>query len=148
MGYTHYFYYKETPQVTWDKIVIDCKKLAANLPSDVKIDGCTKYESTPHFGDTEIWFNGITDHETFVLQQAGIPVESYQSNTDGLGFAFCKTAGKPYDLMVCACLLVYKHHSPDTMRLSSDGDASDWADAENFVKDTLGYTSTFTEHTK
>jgi hypothetical protein len=143
MGYTHYFKHKKTGKRKWAKIVEDCKKLADNLPEDVLIDGCSAYP-TPQFDSKEIYFNGTDEgfkwidhknnkypkngHETFVLSQAGSG-----------GFAFCKTARKPYDLLVCACLLVYKHHSPKTMDLGSDGDSEDWKEAEAFVKKILGY---------
>jgi len=147
MGYTHYFQHKKTPKATWNEIVADCKKLSENLPSDVLIDGCSAYPE-PQFNGKEILFNGTDEgftfkqheadeypensHETFILNQAGSG-----------GYVFCKTDRKPYDLMVCACLLVYKYYSPKTMDLSSDGKEPDWKDAEKFVKKILGNTIKF-----
>ena len=154
MGYTHYFGHKKTAKKKWASIVDDCKKLQANLPKTILIDGCNAFPN-PQFDGEQILFNGTdkgftwkqhqnsacglekypeNSHETFLLKQKGIG-----------GFPFCKTARKPYDLMVCACLLVYKHHSPDTMELGSDGDSEDWADAEKFVEKHLGYTVKFKE---
>ena len=149
MGYTHYFEHKKTSKINWALIVEDCKKLSVKLPKDVYIDGCFAFPE-PQFTGEMIHFNGTdkgfswkrhkngeypeNSHETFELLAEG-------SN----GFCFCKTARKPYDLLVCACLLVYKHHSPATMDLGSDGDSEDWADAEKFVKDVLGYEVKYAE---
>jgi hypothetical protein len=147
MGYTHYFHHKKTAKKKWAAIVKDCKTLQAKLPKTILIDGCCAFPE-PQFNDEEILFNGTdkgftwkqhqkgeypkNGHETFSLSQKG-------------DRSFCKTARKSYDLLVCACLLVYKHHSPLTMELGSDGDNEDWADAENFVNKHLGYTVQFTE---
>ena len=127
-------------------IVKDCRKLKKNLPehslssgeyykdSPLAINGCSNYK-TAQFTKEHIWFNGYNPndenddlgHETFVMSREG-------SN----GFAFCKTTRKPYDLMVQACLLIYKYYSPKTIDLGSDGDAEDWKVAVDFVNDTLG----------
>jgi len=41
---------------------------------------------------------------------------------------FCKTARKPYDLLVCVSLLAFKHafDNPDVFSFSSDGDNAEW----------------------
>jgi hypothetical protein len=130
MGYTHYYEHKETSEPRWNLILRDCKKLAASLPTGVEIAG---WDGTgePVFNDNQIRFNGVAphSHETFVLERC--PGENQ--------FAFTKTAQKPYDLLVCACLLVYKRHSPDSMSLSSDGGPGEWRNAEVFVKTVLQY---------
>jgi len=124
MGYTHYFEHTEISQEVWDKIVLDCKLVCKDQPIEDDLDG-----SEPKFTNTFITFNGVDydGHETFDLNRKG-----------SAGFTFCKTAAKPYDLAVTACLLIYKHHSPDTMILSSDGDDEDWVDAKKLVWDILG----------
>lgn len=122
MGYTHYFPHHHTADKVWRKIKADCEKVISNLPEDIKIVD----ESSDH----NVWFNGFEDegHETFVLYRAGSD-----------GFEFCKTARKPYDLAVTACLLVYKHHSPDTIKVSSDGDAEDWVEAKALTMKLFNY---------
>jgi len=40
---------------------------------------------------------------------------------------------------------VYKCHSPETMELSSDGNAESWEEAENFIFEVLGYEKVFEE---
>lgn len=54
-----------------------------------------------------IFFNG--DYETFYVQR-----------TAGLDFGFCKTARKPYDRYVVACLLILADEIED-FNWSSDG---------------------------
>jgi len=132
MGYTHYFPHTAIDQKVWDKIVDDCKKLLAvnNIPLCRYGDDDDK----PILDNNTICFNGYGDdgHETFSLNREG-------SN----GFQFCKTARKFYDTLVCACLLVYVHHSPDTIELGSDGNADEWADGESIVREVLGYELSF-----
>lgn len=52
-------------------------------------------------------------HEDFWLQRVG-------------GWMFCKTARKPYDVLVTAALLSVAYHVR-AARVKSDGDAPDWA---------------------
>ena len=44
------------------------------------------------------------------------------------GFNFCKTAAKPYDLVVTAILVLAEHFSEGHFKVSSDGDPEDWAE--------------------
>ena len=48
---------------------------------------------------------------------------------------FCKTAHRPYDLMVCSCLLLYRAHFPKQVKVRSLGDLEDWMEAIQFVSD-------------
>jgi len=96
----------------------------------------------PIFDTDEIWFNG-TDKDFTPKDEKDHPELSHETFTlfrkGSVGFCFCKTAQKPYDLMVQACLLVYRHYSPDTINLGSDGDEEDWEAAVDFVHHVLGY---------
>lgn len=74
----------------------------------------------PEVSDTQIRFNGVGNdgHETFILRKK-IDKEDQ--------FNFCKTAHKPYDTAVGLVLLIAKKHSPNSIRVSSDGDWEfDW----------------------
>lgn len=161
MEHTHYFEHKKVNRKVWGRIVADCKKLYQNMPryhngQRLILDGCFRFDSA-QFNNNRIYFNGTDlrftwqDHkdgknpnmagETFTLMRIPVPLfkgEVKNSNT-GCYYMDCKTERLPYDLMVTACLLVYKHHSPETMALRSDGNVHDWRDAENFVKSVLGY---------
>lgn len=131
MGYTHYFPHKTVTQEVWDKIMQDCIHLRrAALPKNIEIgywDGTGTISG--EFGTNRIAFNGVgsDSHESFVLNR--------EAQED---FSFCKTARKPYDLLVCACLLAYKFHSPKTIKISSDGDREDWQPACDFVTQVFG----------
>ena len=135
MGYTHYFEHRRVSKGIWGLICKDVTKLFNNLPKDVQLSDDSNHpdsEVAKEAGEVvlsgAIWFNGYPDpHETFCLHSLG-------SN----GFEFCKTAHKPYDLMVCACLIAYNFHSSETIDISSDGGWDDWQYAMEFVRRVLG----------
>jgi len=133
MGYTHYFKHEKVSKEVWADIVEDCFDACQSTEVSIIDD---RDDSDPKFTKEHIWFNGINDdgYETFVLEKNGSD-----------GFAFCKTARKPYDLLVCICLAIYNHHSPTTIDLNSDGFNNDgteepgWVNAKQIVKTVLGY---------
>lgn len=121
MGYTHYWTPKETTTKKWNKFVEACKILNKNLPKEIVIhswDGIGE----PEFTDKLVSFNGDADsnldHESFVIKK------------DDGEWNFCKTARKPYDLLVCSCLIAA--HDILGYEVNSDGDIDDWEDAIDF----------------
>jgi len=74
-------------------------------------------------------------HETFGLTRK-VPKQHDYRKEEVTYFQFCKTARKPYDLMVQACLILYKHYFP-YVSISSDGDMDDWTEAFTFVATVL-----------
>ena len=124
MGYTNYF--KPTRQVSdkeFNKFVTACRKLHKNLPEKTNMAG-GYYEDhpleiangngtgKPEFKKTHVCFNGKGEelsHETFYIDA---------ENSEPL-FNFCKTARKPYDLLVVACLIAAWQFID--YRFSSDG---------------------------
>lgn len=60
-------------------------------------------------------------------------------------FDFCKTARKPYDAAVCACLVAFRHHFGGAFAVSSDGDDYDagWVAARTACQAVLGYGDDF-----
>lgn len=107
MGYTHYFNLGKKPtQKKWDVFTKECKVLHDNLPDHTNsaggfyedhliiIRGGNGFDK-PEITNDHILFNGDgsqdLDHETFYLEK---------TCSD-----FCKTARKPYDLLVFACLI-------------------------------------------
>lgn len=118
------------------------------------LNGCWKYEK-PQFTEEQIYFNGSNGlkrlqrhngfdskgkkkdvewldakhsnnewndlgHETFVLSRKGCE-------------EFCKTARKPYDIMVQAVLIIAKYYFESNISIGSDGDMEDWREAIKFV---------------
>lgn len=133
MGYTHYF--QQNREVTveeWAAIIADAKLLVEKggvpLWSEYN-DPDTK----PVIDGHAIKFNGCEDdgHETFYLQR-----ELYQE------FNFCKTARKPYDLIVCSILIAAEHHAPGAWDIGSDGgfteDDDEWYPAFRLANTVLG----------
>ena len=56
-----------------------------------------------------------------------------------LGRDFCKTARKPYDVVVCAALLAIKHHQGDNVEIHSDGEFDDeWQPAYQLYRKATG----------
>jgi len=126
------------------------------------LNGCYNYKN-PAFNKARVCFNGSDgskreqkerekngkkykywedktshglDHETFVLNRK-VKQPDYQKNMGkSASFGFCKTARKPYDLMVTACLVLYKHHFPE-VQISSDGNFEDWSAAFMFIAQAL-----------
>jgi len=143
MGYTHYFKHQAVETLVWEKITTDVQKILNNLPAYSASSGghytneplklsSDQSRTTPIISKTIIWFNGvgILGHEDFMLFKKGSK-------------ELCKTARKPYDLIVQACLLIYKYHSPNTMVLTSDGNSSDWKEAELLISRILGLNITY-----
>ena len=148
MGYSHYYSTEKCDQKTWNKFITDCKVLYKNMPKEhngdiLLLNGCFKYKAA-QFNKDRIWFNGGScvarrlgrldgdkiwvdvdkndlGHETFSIIRKNR--ETFNS---------CKTARKPYDLMVMAVLILYKYYFPK-VKISSDGDEEDWKPAVTLV---------------
>jgi hypothetical protein len=97
------------------------------------------------------WFAGATldtrtcggdcSHETFLIEQC-FTIEPW--HTPGKDFfACCKTAYKPYDILVTACLIIATHYFGDEIRVASDGESRDWEDARRLCQHVLGYGAEF-----
>ena len=139
MGYTHYFYRPETLDPEKFKAASeDCKKLTISLNIPIQFE-CDDPEP-PIFNELAIRFNGVNDdgHETFLVEQKFIP-HYYRQEKNGKLFAFCKTARKPYDTAVTACLIILKHHFGDDFVVTSDGYTEEWQDGLNACIEYLGY---------
>lgn len=145
MGYTHYWNYK-TPtqdcQEEFKQVRKELRKVMKNLPEfSETAGGCYKDETIVLKGgdgtgkpviDTKvIYFNGDgskdLDNETFYFPFRG----------EELNFAFCKTARKPYDFMVCITLLSLRNNVTG-FSFSSDGDKEDWEPAVKYYEEHIG----------
>ena len=70
--------------------------------------------------------------------------ETLYISIDEFDWSFCKTARKPYDLLVCACLIAT--HEILGYDVSSDGDLEDWKPAINFYfKTVYDFSDTYSE---
>jgi hypothetical protein len=101
------------------------------------------FVGTGTFGDAgvpgpSIGFNGIgaNGYEAF-----GFPLAPFTA--DQPEFQFVKTAAKPYDEVVTACLIVARDHfRPEVLTIASDGTwAPDWAPGAALYEKALGRTA-------
>ena len=128
MGYTHYWREASPTNDTWEAFRADAQKLV-EAAADKGITLCLEYDETdkpPTITANQIRFNGPGNlgYETFLMVKG---VSEFQ---------FCKTASRPYDLVVCAVLAVAKDHFP--IDVSSDGDPDDWRPALEWASEVLG----------
>ena len=139
MGYTHYWNFKPSELKGWEAKIADCDKIIAARKAALELD-LTSSDAT------QIWLNGPDDgrdlgHETFDMPRTLAGVEARVINSpsyrsEGMeGFDFCKTARKPYDEVVVACLCVLAESGLD---VSSDGDAGEWEDGRKLAEEVLG----------
>jgi hypothetical protein len=132
MGYTHYWTQtRDFTREEWSPIREDMEALLKDVQHVQGIplaNGEGDPGTSPEITDKRIWFNGAGDdsHETFCLNRVRPPKESWQ---DRRGGDFCKTARKPYDLVVTAALC-YLATVPDpgSHSVSSDGSGKDFLD--------------------
>jgi hypothetical protein len=82
---------------------------------------------------------GDCSHETFRFERAYQPQEWQKPDKNGFWFCFCKTAYKPYDLIVQAAMIIIKHYLKDQVVVHSDGDVQHWDDARNLTTIVVRY---------
>jgi hypothetical protein len=134
VGYTHYW--RQTRNLTrdeWAAMTADFTELfnyAQHMAGIPLADGMGEAGTQPIIGKSNIAFNGVGDdhHETFFIRRVRDP-EDYE---------FCKTAQKPYDAVVTACLC-YLSTCLDTpaFRVSSDGSGPDFLDGLDLARKAL-----------
>jgi len=128
MGYTHYWrQYSGFNTDKWDDLIHHSLHLQDAIYPEIQL-------ADVEMSDFAICFNGTkpNNHETFVLERVMPPPNlDYKDHF----FSFCKTAQKPYDLMVMCVLLVANKLEPDVITYATDGEKSDWQPAIILVKE-------------
>lgn len=132
MSYMHYWGRpSELSRDCFRLLAGECRKLRQGLGvpwlgffGGVRIGGVMG-SGNPSFTDDTICFNGRPGHETFVLHRV-FHKPQQESGLHGLHWDFVGTDRKPYDALVVATLLSFKHHFPESA-LNSDGGEADWA---------------------
>lgn len=131
MGYTHYWSFKPAKkgtakqvEIKYQKALQECAKVAReynkqcaeNGLTNERLSGYTAHSKSGEYGGLQI--NGKADlaHEEFTLR------EHYSENESD----FCKTARKPYDIVVVACLAILKYRLGELIDIGSDGYNDDW----------------------
>ena len=81
--------------------------------------------------------DGDGSYESFCIEQIA-EIQPWRKAAGDV-FAFCKTAFRPYDLNVQACLIIFKEHYGDAFTVRSDGTSEQWQDARSVCQEMLGY---------
>lgn len=121
MGYTHYWTVeRDLTDNEWDRLSGLFQKII-NRSRDFNAPLVYEYdqpEKGPEVSKSFVRFNGIggDGHETFLFSRDACP------------FSFCKTARKPYDAAVVACLIAAANEFPDAVSFRSDGISEEHAD--------------------
>ena len=150
MGYTHYW---RTRRDTPPELLAEAaQKMAAIVDQERHLladGGGTPHTSPVVQHDAEgtvtlVVFNGIAEaaHETFIWPPDLSEPQEYLRpaflEVDAEVFHFCKTAYKPYDAVVTACLLAADATLGEYIRVSSDGDSAAWANGMEVYEEALG----------
>lgn len=145
MGYTHYWSYDENlNRQNLSHALVDAAKVVRAVQEQGIVLCGGLGEGEPEISEFGIVLNGDAsqdlDHETFMFPMRPEFADRAKKLHGNL-WDFTKTARKPYDLAVCAILLVLKHHLDNQIRISSDGDREEdeWLPAEQLVEGLLGY---------
>ena len=125
MGYTHYWTFKkpakgksEHAEKQYQKAIAECAKICRTYYKEYGgLSGYSAHTKPGQYGGLLVNGAGADGHEDFSLR------EHYSQNET---FNFCKTAQKPYDLVVVACLAILKHRLGNLIEVSSDGESLDW----------------------
>jgi len=117
MGYTNYWYQtKPFSDPQWKAI----KAEYLYLKEQNKVTKLFVDESDDI--DRDILLNGVSEYETFHLSKSG---ESGIFKDNNVFFNFCKTAERPYDLIVWHLLVFAKAVAPESITISRDRDEPD-----------------------
>jgi len=154
MAYTHYWWRpRELDVVLFRRLVRDVKEMLEHLPGHTDSAGGLYRErpllirgalgtGQPTVSEEEVAFNGDAaeelDHETFAIERVYRPASWETPDVHNLWFSFCKTARKPYDLLVTASLLMFKQHFGAAVHVSSDGRPEEWEAAHRLVARVFG----------
>jgi hypothetical protein len=137
LGYTHYFYTKPViDQRKFNQLVQDVRKIYAypGVKDFIVADPETGTGDPIASEEGIIEFNGIKEdsHETFQLLRRS----AYAPNADEeFAFQFCKTALKPYDVVVTCVLIRAKKVLGNEILVRSDGDWGDWIEGRRLYKE-------------
>jgi hypothetical protein len=138
MGYTHYWQFVKTKgkakdvEAAYQKAILDCGKLAIYYNQlcreqgmeQHRLSGYTAHCKPGQYGGVKLNGKGELAHEDFILREHFS--QNFEAASSMPGFNFCKTAQKPYDIVITACLAILKYRLGDAVRVSSDGDAQDF----------------------
>lgn len=137
MGYTHYWTQPKDYTVRdWKQIGEDIGAILKDVQHVQGIALAWEYDQPgkqPEIGTEVIRFNGLGEdgHETFHISRERPDLQRWQTVK---GSAFCKTARKPYDIAVVACLAYLAALEKKPWRVSSDGNGREWLEGVGLAR--------------
>jgi hypothetical protein len=136
LGFTHYFEIvnkkgmTQVNEMKYSKAILDCQRIVRHYyKENGGLSGYTAHSPIGAYGGLKVNGKGNDAHEDFTMR------EHFAENE---GFNFCKTARKPYDMVVVACLAVLAHRLGDAFKVSSDGEANEWTEGVRLARDVTG----------
>jgi hypothetical protein len=130
VGYTHYVTQpRDFTKAEWLEVRSDISCILNDVMhvQDIALaNSMGECGTQPEITDDMIMFNGLApndDHESMVIERKRPQLEEWQKR-DRRGWSFCKTAAKPYDLAVVACLAYLE--SIHGWIVTSDGRGHEW----------------------
>ena len=136
MGYTHYWRLNDKANDV-SAFIKTTAEMSRIIQSHQSIIAGGDGEGKPDLRPDVVIFNGQGNdsYETFLFQPYG---NRPSPSGEGKDFAFCKTACKPYDIVVVACLAVAAENLGAGIEVSSDGDRYDWVEGVALASRVLG----------
>ncbi|MFO0550681.1 MAG: rhomboid family intramembrane serine protease [Polyangiaceae bacterium] len=135
-GYSHYWIWRVQP---------DKAELTATLAELRSLAEGQKNLVRFRLEPGSIELNGLGDeaYEDFVFPgEVGQPGQAREGEEQLIGFNFCKTAGKPYDVVVVAALLIVRDHfPPEVLEILSDGGWPAWKEGAALYEAFTGRTA-------
>ncbi len=83
--------------------------------------------------------NGNCSYEPFSFPRILKPEPWKPTPKDEKYFKYCKTAFRPYDIVVTAFLIIAKHYLEDRIEVSSEAKDVHWFDGKMLCQSILGY---------
>lgn len=141
MGYTHYWAYdpkSEAFRANFSRLVQDARRIVDwARDTGIEIVGAMgEPDTNPILSESMISLNGSgTDsHETFHIALDPTPRELFRGSP--YARSFCKTARKPYDVVVAAILLRARQTMAPAFVIGSDGRWDhEWVVARDLVRE-------------
>ena len=131
MGYTHYWRTgKRKPgKKNYNAFTADCLKLIEIENASVPLNKSTLLEVESK--TCSITINGVGEdaHEDCYFPRTADQLDEFQ---------FCKTARKPYDIVVTAALCILQERCGKLVEVSSDGNAEEWEAGRALAEKVLG----------
>lgn len=166
MGYSHYWKIKQNKKVNyynfrvlWNKALAEINAMLPLLPKystsagnegtpdegEIKLafeyDLPKNTKLKPVFNESEIRFNGVGEYgcETFLISTHSIGNMLWDGLENGRNGGSIKTNRRPYDFVVCICLIALWNNLPKSwFTVLSDGDMEDWKPCLEFYTETTG----------